>query len=113
MKSERNRKNRIPQSPMQQIGNLAPFAVIKASDVYSKSSEEELTETLRTFNYTETLKTLARINLLLQRSENLSESERILREHFCDRILRNKIKRKGLTEHFIFNRESTLRLYED
>ena len=113
MKSERNRKNRIPQSPMQQIGNLAPFAVIKASDVYSKSSEEELTETLRTFNYTETLKTLARINLLLQRSENLSESERILREHFCDRLLRNKIKRKGLTEHFIFNRESTLRLLSE
>ena len=77
------------QSPMQ-IGDFVPFGVIKASDVYSNSSKMDLTETLRTFNYTDTLITLARINLLLQRSKNLSESECILREHFCDRILRDK-----------------------
>ena len=93
-------------------GRLDVAAALTATDVgYSDLSEERLTETLRTFNYTASLITLARINLLLQRSDNLSECENILRENFCSGYLRNKInKRKHLAGRIIFNRESTLLL---
>ncbi len=98
------------QQSQMQIGNFVPFGRIKASEIGYPDSEAHLTEILRTFNYTDILITLARINLLLQRSDNLLECESILRQNFCSRILRNEIDIRGLTEHLIFTRESTLLL---
>ena len=98
------------QQRQMQIGNFVPLGRIKAAEVGYPDSEEHLTEILRTFNYTASLIALARINLLLQRSDNLLECESILRQNFCSRILRNEIDIRGLTEHLIFNRESTLLL---
>ena len=99
------------QNPIQ-IGRLNMGAVLTATDVgYSDSSEERLTQILRTLNYKNALITLARINLLCQLSDNPLENDNILRENFCSRHLRNKInKRKRLAGLIIFNRESTLRL---
>ena len=99
-----------------EIGDSVLSGVIKASDLYPNSPKEDLPQILCTFNYEKTLITLAWINLLLQLSGTPSERlrfERLLREKFCNRYLRGKIERKGLTEHLLFNRESTLRLLSE
>ena len=90
------------------IGNIVPVCILTASEVDYPDSEEHLTEILSTFNHKAILITLARINLRLQLSHNPLESERCLRKCFCSDILLNEIDRRGLTEHMIFNRESTL-----
>ena len=84
--------------------------MITATDVGYPDSEENLTKILRSFNFREVVITLARINLLLQRSENLLECERILRNAFCSSILRIEIDWRALSKGIIFNRQSTLSL---
>ena len=84
--------------------------MLTANQVGYPDSEEDLTQILRTFNYTDILIVLARINLLLQSGEDFFMGENILWENFCSRFLRSEIDRRGFVEHIIFNRGSTLRL---
>ena len=75
--------------------------------------EENLSQILHTFNYTDMLITLARINLLLQSREDFFISERCLQKNFCSSILLNAINvSRELSGNIIFNRESTLRLLD-
>lgn len=101
--------NRSSQNQLA-IGNIIFSPIIKAEDLGYKSSEEKLTQILRKFNYKDVLITLARINLFLQRIENLSDEE-ILKQAFCPTVWLATIdgskKFKGCP---IFNRQSTLRL---
>ena len=99
-----------PETPMQ-ITDFVPLCKLKATEVGYPASEAHLTEILRSFNYRAIVITLARINLLLQRNDDFSKSESILRKNFCTPILRNAIDYSSqLRERIIFNRESTLRL---
>ena len=91
-------------------GDFVGVRMITATDVGYPDSEEHLTKILRSFNLRETVITLARINLLLQRSENLRECESIFRNAFCSRILHTEIDLRALSEGIIFNRQSTLSL---
>lgn len=100
-----NRQDRI------QTGNWDIFRFLTATQVRYPDSEEYLTQTLHTFNYEDTLINLARINLFLQHGE-APEREKVLRRNFCSSFLRDEINRRRLTEHFIFNRWSTLRLLD-
>ena len=106
------RSTNMNQPDIIRTGRLDIGAVLTATAVgYSDVSEKRLTEILRTFNYTASLITLAKINLLFQRSGNPLECESILRENFCSSYLRDKInKRKHLAGHIIFSRDSTLLL---
>ena len=97
-----NQQNQI------KIGNIVPVRILTATQVGYPDSEEHLTEILSTFNRKDILITLARINLLLQLSDDPLESEEILRQNFCADILLNEIDWRNLTEYMIFNRESTL-----
>ena len=73
------------RSPLKQldIGNMIVSPVLTARKLGYTESLEELTQTLRKFNYRNILITLARINLLLQRSKDFSSDEEILKEAFC------------------------------
>ena len=84
--------------------------MLPASDVDYPDSEEHLAEIIRSFNLRDIVITLARINLLLQRSDDYLKCERILQKNFCSQNLREQIQRRNLTTHIIFNRLSTLRL---
>ncbi len=99
-----------PETPIQ-ITDFVPLCKLTATEVGYSASESHLTEILRSFNYRAIVITLARINLLLQRNDDFSKSESILRKNFCSPILRNAIDSSSqLRERIIFNRESTLRL---
>ena len=112
------------RSPLKQldIGNMIVSPVLTARKLGYTESLEELTQTLRKFNYRDILITLARINLLLQRSRDFSSDEEILKEVFCPDVwfttgdlsdLRGFVDLQGLIDlqgHIIFNRQSTLRL---
>ena len=102
-----NQQNQI------QFGNFSVIHPLTATEVDYPNSDEHLTETLRSFKFTDIVITLARINLFLQRSANLdylSACEMDLQRIFCSTILRNEIERRGLTTSHIFLRVSTLRL---
>ena len=102
------------QRNMLQIGNLVTFPTILARDLGLRASEQDLTEILRSFNFTDLVTTLARINLYLQRSDNIIRCENTLREPFCPKILLNAIKSsEKLRGGVIFNRMSTLRLLSE
>ena len=76
-------------------------------------SEKELTRILRTFNYEKILITLARINLLLQRTENSAADEGRLKEEFCSGVKLATINAfRELRGNFIFGRRSTLLLLD-
>lgn len=92
------------------VGNLVALSVLTASDVGYPDSEECLTEILRSFNLRDIVITLARINLLLQRCDNSSHCEKILKENFCIGDLRNRISQRDLAESHIFTRAATLLL---
>ena len=92
------------------VGNFAALRMITAADVDYPTSEEHLTKILCSFNLEAIVIFLARINLLLQRSNDYLKCERILRKNFCSQNLREEIQWRGLTKHIIFNRQSTLRL---
>ena len=98
------------QQNRRQVGNLVVVRMLTANQVSYPDSEQDLTQILSTFNYTDILIVLARINLLLQSGEDFFMGENILGENFCSRFLRSEIDRKGFIEHIIFNRGSTLRL---
>ena len=94
-----------------QFGNIAACRMLAASEVGYPITEEFLKETLRTFNFRDVVIVLARINLLIQRSDDLFECERILQQNFCNPILQNAISSsRTLKDSFIFHREATLRL---
>lgn len=93
-----------------QVGNLVTLPTLRAHDVWSGTSNRDLTEILRSFKLSDLVITLARINLYLQRSEHISECDRLLKSKFCSLYLRRKIKQRRFDEHNIFNRWSTLRL---
>ena len=70
-----------------QVGNMTYGRLFTADQVGHPSSEEDLSQILHTFNYTDILFILARINLLLQSREDFFRSERCLQENFCSPIL--------------------------
>lgn len=85
--------------------------LISAEELGYTSSDEELSRILRSFNYENILVTLARINLLFYRSQDLPAAERILKEAFCSPVHLNAIDDfPNLRGRFIFNRYATLRL---
>ena len=96
-----------------QVGNMTYGRLFTADQVGHPSSEEDLSQILHTFNYTDILFILARINLLLQSREDFFRSERCLQENFCSPNLLNTISvSRELSRNIIFNRESTLRLFD-
>ena len=96
-----------------QVGNMTYGRLFTADQVGHPSSEEDLSQILHTFNYTDMLIALARINLLLQSREDFFISERCLQENFCSPNLLNTISvSRELSRNIIFNRESTLRLFD-
>ena len=111
--------NRYPLKQLD-IGNMIISPVLTARKLGYTESPEGLTQILRKFNYRDILITLARINLLLQRSKDFSSDERILKEAFCPDVwfttgdlsdLRGFVDLQGLIDlqgHIIFNRQSTL-----
>ena len=94
-------------------GNVKIGKVITANQVDFPDSTEHLTQILSSFNSTDILITLAKINLFLQCSKDFSLTERILQRNFCSRYLRDEIDWRGLRGDFIFNRQSTLRLLSE
>ena len=93
------------------IPNMVISPLISAEELGYKSSEEELSRILRTFNYENILVTLAKINLLFYRSQDLPADERILKKAFCSPVRLAAIDvSTNLRERFIFNRYATLRL---
>ena len=113
--------NRYPLKQLA-LGNINVSPVLTARKLGYTESPDGLTQTLRKFNYRNILITLARINLLLQRSKDFSSDEKILKEAFCPDVwfttgdlsdLRGFVDLQGLIDlqgHIIFNRQSTLRL---
>ena len=96
-----------------QVGNMTYGRLFTADQVGYPSSEEDLSQILQTFNCTDMLIILARINLLLQSREDFFRSERCLKENFCSPILLNAVNvSRELSRNIIFNRESTLRLLD-
>ena len=95
------------------VGNLVTLPTLTARDVWPQGPNRDLAEILRSFNWADLVITLARINLYLQRSEDISACHRLLKSKFCSRYLQHKIKRHGFDEHIIFNRSSTLRLLSE
>lgn len=94
-----------------QFGNYAAARMLTATQVGYSASQERITEILRSFNYTELVIVLVRINLFLHRSEDLFECERVLRKNFCTSVLQHSITVSGnLEDSIIFHRNPTLRL---
>lgn len=93
------------------FGNYAAVRMLSATQVGYFASEARLTDILRSFNHTELVIVLARINLFLHRSEDLFEYERVLRKNFCTPVLQHSITvSESLEDSIIFHREPTLRL---
>ena len=89
------------RSPLKQldIGNMIVSPVLTARKLGYTESLEELTQTLRKFNYRNILITLARINLLLQRSKDFSSDEEILKEAFCPDVWFTTCTAYGFLDH--------------
>ena len=100
----------INQPSRIRTGNIVSRGVLTATDVGYPHSEECLTKILRSFNLRDIVITLARINLFLQRSDNSSQCESILKEFFCSDDLRNRISQHDLANSHIFTRAATLLL---
>ena len=99
------------QQDQLETGNMIIRKRLTADQLGYTVSEEELTRILRTFNYEKILITLARINLLLQRSEDSAADEQRLKESFCSDVKLNTIDAvRKLSGSFIFERQSTLLL---
>ena len=100
----------INQPSRIRTGNIVSLGVLTATDVGYSHSEECLTKILRSFNLRDIVITLARINLFLQRSDNSSQCESILKKIFCSDDLRNRISQHDLANSHIFTRAATLLL---
>ena len=61
-----------------QVGNMVYGRMLTTHQIGCPGSEEDLAQILHTFNYTDMLILLARINLLLQSREDFFRSERCL-----------------------------------
>ena len=72
-------------------GNVKIGKMILANQIDFPDSKEHLTQILSSFNFTDILITLARINLFLQCSKDFSLTERILQKNFCSCYLRDEI----------------------
>ena len=91
------------------VGNMIICKRLTADQLGYTVSEKELTRILSTFNYEKMLITLARINLLLQRTEDSAADEKRLKETFCSDVKLNTIDvSRNLRGSFIFERQSTL-----
>ena len=101
------------QQSLLPTGNMNIGKVITAKQVGFPDSKEHLTDILQSFNYEHVLITLARINLLLQCSEDFPTAESILQRNFCSRYLRAQIDLRGLTGGWIFSRQSSLYLLSE
>ena len=101
------------QQSLLSTGNVNVGGVITADQVGFPNSKEHLTGILESFNYEHVLITLARINLLLQRSEDFQAAEGILQRNFCSRYLRDQIDLKGLAGDWIFSKQSSLYLLSE
>ena len=97
------------------VGNFATFPMLTAREVWPRVSNETLTASLRQFDLENLLVTLARINLYLHQSDNISEYDRHLKGKYCPYHLRKKIanRRLDLDDWNIFNRGSTLYLLSE
>lgn len=97
------------------VGNFATFPMLTAREVWPRVSNETLTASLRQFDLENLLVTLARINLYLHQSDNISEYDRHLKGKYCPYHLRKKIanRRLDLDDCNIFNRGSTLYLLSE
>ena len=105
--------NRYPVKQLT-LGNINISPVLTANELGYTESPEELTHILSKFNYKDILIQLARINLLLQRSKDFQDGERILKENFCNPVILNGIDASpSLRGRFIFSRQSTLRLLSE
>ncbi len=101
------------QQSLLPTGNMNIGKVITAKQVGFPDSKEYLTGVLQSFNYEHVLITLARINLLLQCSEDFLTDQDILQRDFCSQCLRNQIDLKGLAGGWIFSRQSSLYLLSE
>ena len=102
--------NRYPRKQLT-LGNIEISPLITAEELGYTSSVEELIKTVSKFNYKDILIQLARINLLLQRSNDFQNDERILKENFCNPVRLCGIDSStSLRGRFLFSRQSTLRL---
>ena len=101
--------NRHPRKQLT-TGNMVFSPVIVAKDIGYTTSTEKLTQIVGKFNYKNVLVNLARINLFLQRIEDLADEE-ILKQAFCPPFWLATIEAlRRLQGRPIFNRQSTLRL---
>lgn len=92
-----------------ETGNMIIRKQLTADQLGYTVSEEELTRILCTFNHEKVLINLARINLLLQRTEDSAADERRLKEEFCSGVKLYAIDvSTNLRGTFIFHRQSTL-----
>ena len=91
------------------VGNMIIRKRLTAGQLGYTVSEEELTRILRIFNCHDILIALARINLLLQRTEDSAADEKRLKEVFCSDVKLKTISAfRELRGSFIFERQSTL-----
>ena len=96
------------------IGNVVSASTLTATELGYQDSMEEFKQILHSFNYTEIVTILARINLFLQWSRDFLECEDMLRKYFCSPILLNAIdSSETFKECLIFNRKSTLHLLSE
>ena len=95
------------------MGNVILGKVIPAEKIGVPHTEEDLTNIVQTFNYEHVLITLSRINLLLQRTDNLLEDEKGLKIAFCRGTILNAIDAcPNIRNDFVFSRQGTLRLLD-
>ena len=73
-----------------QIGNFVSLPTLTARDVWPQGSNVDLKEILPKFNLADLLITLARINLYIQRTDDILECDRLLKRKFCPHYLRRK-----------------------
>ena len=105
--------NRYPRKQLS-LGNINISPVLTGRELGYTESAEELTQILSKFNYKDILIELARINLLLQRSKDFQDDEKILKENFCNPLILNGIGvSPSLRGRFIFSRQVTLRLLNE
>ena len=102
------------QQTWKNIGNTVSASTLTATELGYQDSMDEFKQVLHSFNYTEILTTLARINLSLQWSRDFLEGESMLRKYFCSPFLLNTIDASiKFKECLIFNRKSTLHLLSE
>ena len=97
------------QRGLTRTGDFAVGAYITASDIGFPDSMKDLTKILRTLNSEAVLVILTGINYLIQQ-EDLPVTDIACQRAFCSPILQAQIAYENPVGHFIFGRQSTLRL---